>query len=360
MTRKSLRAIACCSILVASPAFSQERDSLNDAFVDAGRGFDTAIEISEEESTTAFKLSGWIARPEPDAVSRVDLTWSIGAEYPIGGADNILDDATLDRLAGGPKLSFAINALMFETGRVRPDNPEFVRIMALAREACAEKQRIAISNGTLTEEKGQKELAYCATADPDPEFVRHNQPSARLQVNRALNSGYWSFGLKGSVGTDKFDFVTPGTLAEGERRLTAYSATLGVGYYFPDAVTAIKFAAEYSSGAEDLEKQVVCKTVIVTPADDCKVALPRAPSRENSFVLRGEVRRFIPFTNGKGGIGAALTGNVDTLSGDYEVELPIYLSLPGDTPILPGIAFKYSSDDDDFSVGIFLKTVFNF
>lgn len=360
MIRRSLIAIACGSTLAAFPVFSQERDSQSDTFVDAGRGFDATIEIAEEESSAAFKLSGWMVKPPPDAGQRVDLTWSVGAEYPIGGADNILDDATLDRLAGGPKLSIAINALMFETGSLRPDIPEFIRIMGQAREACIEKQRDAMRNGTLTEAAGQKELAYCATADPDPDFVRENLPSARLQMNRALNSGYWSFGLKGSIGSDKYDFVTPGSLTSGDQRLTAYSATLGIGYYLPDAVTAIKFAAEYSSGVEDLDKQVVCKTVIVTPADDCKFALPRAPGREDSLVLRGEIRRFFPFSNGKGGIGTALTGSVDTLSGDFGIELPIYLSLPGDTPILPGITFKYNSDDDDLSVGLFLRTVFKF
>ena len=179
-------------------------------------------------------------------------------------------------------------------------------------------------------------------------------------MNRAVYPGYWSFGLQGSVGSEKFEFVTPGTLLEGDRRMTSYAATLGIGYYLPDAVTAIKFAAEYSSGPESLDKAVVCKSVVVTPADDCKFALPRAPIREDSLILRGEIRRFFPFSNGKGGIGAAITGSVDTLTGDHAFELPIYLSLPGSSPVLPGLVFGYNSEDDKFTAGLFLKTSFKF
>ena len=335
-----------------NPVLAQERDCQSEAFVDAGRGFDATIDVSEDESITTFKLSGWLAPNSANGGSRNDLTWSIAAAYPIGGADDITDSSVLDRLRGGPKLSVAINLLSYQGGGAKLESSEFQRVFAEAKEAC----RLKAQSG----EAGAPTAAECDAARPSERFVTTYRPNAELRMNRALYSGYWSFGLQGSIGSDKYDFVTPGTLAAGERRMTAYAATLGIGYYLPDAVTAIKFAAEYSSGAEDLDKQVVCKTVVVTPADDCKFALPRAPGREEALVLRGEVRRFFPFSNGKGGIGAALTGSVDTLSGDYGVELPIYLSLPGDTPVLPGITFKYNSDEDDFSVGIFLKTVFKF
>jgi hypothetical protein len=349
MKRTSMLA-AIAVALVSSPSLGQELQNQGGDFVDATSGVDLSLEVDAEESSTVISYGGYLG-----ATGTSDLTWSVSAEFPIGGKDNLLSADTLDSLSGGPKLSFALNFLLGGDGDFATNTYKFNALNRRAYDACMAKRDATESAVVDQTEACKRGLSY-----PNEDFVRNNLPGAELELNRLTLGGYSTLGIEGSLGTAKSDFVTPGTLAEGSKRHTTWSLTGSFAYFGSDAVSAYKLAVEFSREPEELDKSIICKTVIVNPADDCISAFSRAPNLESSLVFKGEVRRFFPFSNGKGGIGAALTGGYDVLQDRWEVELPIYFAIPGKSPVLPGLSFGYNSADDKFAFGVFLKTAFKF
>ena len=308
--------------------------------------------MSETESKSGASIAGFFTKPTPEERSnpgrRNSLGWKLAIDVPIGGTDDLLDRATLDKLGEGTKLSGAITFLSYKSDPGKIGSPEFMAVMDLAAQACRAKA------------KTDKDLAACNYYGPSPSFITTNFPSAQLAMQRALFSGYWSGRLKGSVSFKSYDWISAGTLAKNNSKPTGYSATAWLVYYPSDAVSAWKFESEYASAPEQADEVIICKTVVVTPNDDCVKAAPSAPTRKDSLIVRGEYRRYFPFSSGKGGIGAAVTGSLDTLSGDYSFEVPVYFTLPQTTDVLPGIKFGYRSKKDDFTVSLFIKTSFGF
>ena len=326
------------------PAPSQRSD-------DPFQGISVSLDVAEKKSEASLSLAGYFKKPDLAEMStlttRNSLGWKVGVEVPIGGGDNILNEATLDKLGNGTKFSASITLLSYSVGPSRLGSPEFIKLMRSAKAACQSNPKT-------------KESADCDYLGPDPDYIIEHTPDRRLAMNRILYKGYWSGGLKGSISLKTYKWVSVGTLDENKSKPSGYSGTLWLAYYPSDAVSAIKLEGEYSSAPEQAGAEVACKTIVVTPKADCVFSPVSGPIRKDAFVLRGEYRRYFHFGGGKGGIGAALTGSVDTLSGDYGFEFPVYLALPQTQSILPGVKIGYSSKKDDVTVSLFLKTAFSF
>lgn len=331
----------------ASPPVASGRDD------DPTQGVSFALDIADDEAKAQIAVSGYLtsprSSPEPGQ-ARTDWMWKLAVSTPVSGSeDNLLEQATLDKLGNGTKISGQISLLNYRFERDRLGSKAFLDLMDRAAAKCIENA------------KGDTaKVQSCKDAFPAENFVLTHTPSARLAMNRSLYSGFFAAGLKGSVSFDRFDFVTPGTLAENTSKQTGYSATLWGTYYPSDGVSAWKVEAEYSDAAEGADEEIICKAVVVVPNDDCTKAAPVGPTRKEALVLRGEYRRYFPFGSGKGGIGASLTGSVDTLSGDYGFELPVYFTIPGVDAVAPGIKVGYASKEKDWTVGLFIKTAFSF
>lgn len=327
------------------PAASQRDD-------DPLAGISLSLDVAEEESKTNVSIAGYFTKPSLDQMAipgrRTAMGWKLGLEVPIGGSDDVLDSATLDKLGDGTKLSGSITLLSYSADPTRIDRPPFKKLMEQAKAKC------------LAEKEPDAAASTCDSVGPSPDYIRKHNPSARLAMNRALYGSYWTAGLKGSVSLKRFTWVTSGTLAENTASPSGYSATLWGVYYPSDAVSAWKLEAEYSSAPKQSDPEIICKTVVANPNIDCVSASANAPIRKDALVLRGEYRRFFPFGGGDGGIGMALTGSIDTLTGDYGIEVPVFLSIPGTSVVAPGLKFGYSSKDDDFGVSLFIKTSFSF
>lgn len=314
-------------------------------------GISLALDVSEGESKASASLSGLLKKPSladmAEPGRRESLGYKFSISVPVGGGDDVLDKATLDKLGGGTKFSGSVTFLSYNSDPTRLGSPAFIGLMNSAKAACELKA------------KTEPEQAACNYFGPSPDYILTHTPSARLAMNRALYSGYWSGGLKGSVSLNRYKWVDAGTLLANQSNPTAYSATLWAVYYPADAVSAWKLEGEYSSASEQADPEIICKTVVVVAKDDCVSAAPTAPIRKQAFVVRGEYRRFFPFAKGKGGIGVAVTGSVDTTNGDYGFEVPVFLALPGTSDIMPGIKVGYGSKDDEVTISLFIKTAFS-
>jgi hypothetical protein len=325
------------------------------------KGYDFALDISEEESKAQLNVGGYILPPPKlkksdddnvtklPVIARNDLTWKAGIELPLGGADNVLDDATLDALGDGPKLSGSVNILSYRFDPNILSSEKFDSLMERARSACVQQAK-----------GNEADLRYCRQADKAENFILTYLPSARLELNRIAFAGYSSYSVRASLGANRFKYVTPLTLDKNRQTKASYSFAGTAVYYPSDAVSAWKIEAEYANAYDAEDETILCKAIVVDSNKDCVQASGAAPAKKETLVLRGEYRRFFPFANGKGGIGMALTSSLDTLSDDVGFELPVYWSLPGEMPVAPGIKFGYTTEKKDFTVSLFLKTAFKF
>lgn len=332
-------------------------------FITATKGVTASLDISEEESKAEVAVGGSFFAEHStsaDRRSQDELLWKIGAELPVGGKSNLLDKSTLDFLSGGVTFS---GALTWTHSSSRPDQLDerfFEPHIEEARQACLAK-RAANDCSAEFANNGLKASSLVLNNLPDL-YERLVGKSSRRNYDN-----YWIIGLKGSVGIKDFYFTTPGTLAESKDGRESYSTALSFTYFPRDRVSAFTLEAEYSNAYEAADETIVCKTVIITPADDCVTASPTGPTLKEHIVLRGEYRNSQVFSIAGRSVGLGLSGSVDTLSGDIGVEMPLYFDLGSSSPFLPGVKLGYSriadkpkNDNEDFTIALFLKTSFGF
>ena len=358
MTNKLKILLAGCSFAatLATPAKAQVAPTppptasrSSDDFL---KGITFSLDVSEGESKAGVALSGTFAKPSLANISepgqRTSLSWKVGIEVPVGGSDDLLDRATLGKLSNGTKISASLDFLHYTSDPRRLGEQPFMALMADAADACRKAA------------KTDAEKVPCAYYGPSPDFVLQYMPGARLKIHRALFAPYWKAGVKTSIAFNKIDWITPGAFTQNSSKPVGYSATVWVVQFEGNAVGAWKLEGEYSSGPKKADSQVVCRTVVVNPVNDCAFASPAAPVRKDALVARGEYRRFFPFANGKGGIGAAVTVSVDALSRDVGVEVPVFLTHPLIANIAPGLKLGYTTKEDDFTISFFIKTTFGY
>ncbi|WP_194954905.1 hypothetical protein [Sphingopyxis solisilvae] len=353
--------LAAASLSVPGPASARSADQpplphAGTPTSDPFSGFSTELDVSTEEgkAKTSFNISGYFqpdSRQPSEGSRRNDVTWNAGLSIPIGGKSDLLDKSTLGSLGDGTKLSAGVALLSFRSDPAAIGNPAFLALMEQARAQCVDDAKADATK-----------IAECKALLPSESVVRQHAPWLELQMNRALYGDFWTLGAEGAVSVARYKFITLPNLDEEKDRELGYSAKILFNYYPRDAVSKFKIEAEYSDEAKASDATILCKPVVVTPAEDCKSGAPSGPTREDALVLRTGYARYFPFRTGKAGIGVELTASKDVLSKDWAVEAPVYLTIPGTKLISPGVKIGYGSKDgeEDFLLNLFIKTAFSF
>ncbi|MDQ4088067.1 MAG: hypothetical protein M3177_08700 [Pseudomonadota bacterium] len=313
-------------------------------------GVSAEFSVSEKESQAALEIgdtSAWQTGTSAQGVPEfLNANWTLRLSLPVGGQDDISSSDTLLGLLDGPKLTLHVSLLGFRSANLR--TPRFVTLMSTAFENCRNR-------AATTEARGACSLA------PDPEFALDHSGASPAEVNRSIYSWMWRIGLEGGIQHNEFDFVDPTTLRPLQDSKFDLSAAVVGTLYPPDAMSAIIGRVEYERTWEAADEEIICRPVVVDPDDDCVSGAPTRPEQAERLNLSLEYRRV--FDTGRGGMSLAMSprGTIDALSGDFEAELPIYV-IPRDEdfPITPGVTLGYSTDEDEVTLGIFLRTSFSF
>jgi hypothetical protein len=344
--------------VVFGQAADQDRRPTNSGFAtdDPFRGASSSIEIStdEKKAKAEFGYAGYLAgrgSPSPSGGRRLDISWNVGLSLPIGGKSDIIDKGTLEKLGDGTKFSGGLTLLNATSS---PDSIYEDSVTRLMIQACrAEAGNDPEKNKECDSWKSQRNREG---------YLRDHAPWLGLQLNRALYGSFWTLEAEGAVSLARYKYVDVSTLEDRKQSINGYSATAIFAFYPRDAVSKFKVEAEYSSAGKSVDATIVCKTVVVSPADDCKFGAANSPERDNALVIRSGYARYFPFRTGDAGIGLELTGSKDLLSDDWAVQLPIYVTIPGISDVSPGMKASYGSEDgaNDFTVNIFIKSTFSF
>lgn len=269
-----------------------------DAFLD-GIGFE--LEVNNDKPRAAVSLGG---RFDPWASIHADrltssfnqFSWNASFSAPIGGQDDLTAAQTLDKLSNGSTVTLSLF-------------------------------RFSFSNRDVG----------------DPSLT-----------------GAWQFGGDATVGFNNFDYRDPLTLAEHTDEETPYAIGAFVAYYPANSRSMVSGGIRFQHAFEAQDEVILCRPVVIVPANDCAHAPPGPPEMTEGFVLNMEYRRTFDLGWSFADLAISPIAAYSESDGDIGIELPIYLLPHAKWPILPGIKFGYSSDEDEMTFGFFLKSSFSF
>lgn len=321
--------------------------------LDYFKGGSVALEVAEKKSslTLGYQLVHHCTRGSEDNLSYRTRheAYKIELSLPLGGSDNLLDSKTFGGLGDGAGLTVAYT-LFGTSNRDRFDDPPFRAFVAQALANC------------LAQAEQEADRTKCETdaAHPRTDFVRQYSRASEAAINRAILSPGWAVGVEGGVGLNQFKYQAPLTLEAGRTTKPYYSLKV-YGAYFPaDAMSAFTLSGEYRNTYKAQDDEILCRSPVVKPNEDCVKAAPGAPRHGDALLVAAEYRRVLGKLPHVGQVALAPQATLDTLSGDYELSLPVYITPTRNIGVLPGFSITYSSKERDWVFGVFLKQTFGF
>ncbi len=264
-----------------------------------GLGVELSVNNDKPEITLAFGRRLAATRTVGDdgfTAHFNQISWDLSASAPFGGKDDLSDPQTLDKLSNGSSVTFNLSQFSF-------------------------------SNSD-------------ASGSP-------------------RQTGAWQVGGEATLGFNSFDYRDPGTLAEQSDDETQYSAGLFIAYYPSDFRSMISVGAKYQYAFEAQDEVILCKPVVLVPADDCSKSPPGPPTQLDGMLFNLEYRRTFDIGLQFGELAVSPVVTYDENSDDFGIELPIYLVPSAKSAVLPGIRIGYSSETDETTFGVFLKSSFS-
>lgn len=352
-----------CALLAATGAHAQTPAAVPDSGPNeerpqappppAGRsddildGIAVDFAVSDDDPEASVEVgNSWTLRRGSNArglPEYLNANWNIKLTVPLAGDDDLTSSSTLFGVLNGPKLTVNLGLFGFRVADLQTD--EFGTIMTRAFERC---QREATTDA---------ERANC-TPRRDPAFARQHGFSD-AEINRTIFGWMWRVGFEGSIAANQYDYVEAATLTRRQDTHMTYGAALVAGFYPPDGVSAILLRGGYERGYESEDKRIICRPVVVSPVTDCVTGVPTPASRTEALNFSLEYRRIFDTGRRSGSLAMSPRFTIDALSGEFEAELPVYF-IPRDSnfPISPGVSIGYSSEKDEVSFGVFLRTTF--
>lgn len=324
-----------------------------------GVSFD--LSIDDDTPSASLQVGGFIVdnrrSTEGRAASQSNWLWSARATAPIGGSSDLSARSTLDALGNGSRLTVSISHGRFSSATGSLNEEPFLTYMASARANC---RTAAERNRDYSDEERAAEVTRCNNVPRNPQFARQYSNASPAAVNRALFGGLaFRVGGEASIGVDRFTYVNATTLAEVQETKVQYSGSLFFTWFPADAMSALIGRGEYQRAYEAAEEALVCRPVVVDPDQDCVTGISGPPSRIERLNFSLEYRRVFDLRWRQGMIAISPRGTIDALTGEVEVDFPIYFIPRGTSPVSPGIRATYSSERDEVVFGVFLKTTFS-
>ncbi|QAY78434.1 hypothetical protein [Sphingosinicella sp. BN140058] len=308
-----------------------------------GVSFDLAV--SENDSAASMEYGEYTVRQGLAGSRQLNESWALKLSVPIGGKDDLTSGATLDALSNGPKASFTYSFFSFNPGPRY--GGKFHTIMRHAREECASAPQ------------PPETPKDCKNAGPSQQFAeKYSTTYSDVDIARSLFSPIWRFGVTSSIGFKRHEYIVPASITSKNQTKPEFGLAVFGALYPADSVSAFILSGQYQNVYEDRDDEIVCKPVITNPDQDCENGPSAPPENVERLNLSGEYRRVFSIGSGRTQIGISPKGTVDSLSGDYSLEFPLYIIPDWDLPVAPGLTVSYSSDQDKFAFGVFMRASF--
>jgi hypothetical protein len=290
------------------------------------------VSATTASSQAAIKFSGNLSSNSSTNDASFS-SWSASLSAPLSKSDPFTSIATLDGLANSFSLTLGFNKF-FVSGFKNPTDsqghvlPNVVEICALAGikhdEPC----------DLRAVEAGLKKTGH---EDRYPEFLESFiSPDARK----------WTYGLKGTLGYESYDFFQSGTLASQSDSKVPWSAGAYIGFIPPRTETFLSAGAEFQRAYKPTKQKIECPVSTGTIAE-CVNGSIGPPKSVNERLVYLEGRTELA------GTAMDLKITHDFESGDNGVDLPIYLLRDDKGDWNGGVRVGWTNTDH-FAVGIFV------
>jgi len=290
------------------------------------------VSATTESSQAAIKFSGNLSSNSGTDDASFS-SWSATLSAPLSKSDPFTNIATLDGLANSFSLALGFNKF-FVSGFKNPADSEG-HVLPNVAEICALagiKHNEPCDLGAV--EAGLKKSGH---EDRYPEF---------LESFIGPDTRKWTYGLKGTLGYQTYDFFQSGTLASQSDSKLPWSAGAYIGFIPPRTEAFLSAGAEFQRAYKPTKQKIECP-VSTGPSTECVNGSIGPPKTVNERLVYLEGRTELA------GTAMDLKITHDFESGDNGVDLPIYLLRDDKGARSGGVRLGWTNTDH-FAVGIFV------
>lgn len=318
----------------------------------AGLGFQ--VSAGSGSSDVSVKASMRLSRPNLNgglSGLATDDTLTLTASAPLDKNNPRTDLGTLDGFANSSTLKLRwtrFQARIVNGRRLR----ESAEIERAARDACRAKA-----------EGDAARIKACATSAADYEFVKANLDAGTADrfVRMAFGGGpAFAFGVEGSIGYRKFNFVDAASFSKGSAQKVPWGLKAFVSLLPGLGLTSLTGALEYQDAYKDQDTAVICPAGTGGTVQ-CLSGPLGAPKNDRKLLGSLEFRHLftLPDRAPLSSVGFSAQFTHDFRSGASGIDVPIYVVPDEKGNLLGGVRFGYRSDTDKLAVGVFVGTAFS-
>lgn len=165
-------------------------------------------------------------------------------------------------------------------------------------------------------------------------------------------------GADASLGEENFDVLDLNEFEKTSQSRTSWEAGAYYGRIASDANSSWRARVSYGVGYEGAEESQICRQQDMAMALECLTGPSGPPIRRETGLAQVEYRQLVTLADDQE-IGFAPQATYDIDEDEFDFELPIYLAQDDKGKLSGGLRLGYSTRDDDFAVGLFIRSPFS-
>ncbi len=175
--------------------------------------------------------------------------------------------------------------------------------------------------------------------------------------SKTRNILFW--GGTTSVAREKFEFLDAANFVKDSVSRTGFEGNAFVGLISKRGDWSARASAKYVRSYEAASDIQLCRPTS-NGQQECIDGASGLPARSSQKIVEVEARRIFGPAPSQGGTRFAIApkATIDVDSGEYAIEVPVFLTPDKDNRLDGGIRFGYRSDTDDFGIGLFVGIPF--
>ena len=305
----------------------------------------------DSSASLTLVLSGQSSEFRPDRdgdgvnwdASQLSLTVST----PFDGESDAMP-ATLDGLASGTKATL-------RWGQFR--GASRLWLSRAATQIVDEARAECVKKAPPTEADAQDRCRRIPTST----LVQQYLPARYSQyLNAQVPGGALDWGIEGSIGYKRFDYIDPVALTLHDTGKVQGAAKLFFAYYPRPVATAITGSIAYQRGYEAADAVTLCPAPVGPGPVTCVSGSPGAPERSDGLLISlGLKHRFFGSDGAPLALAAAPLVTYDALDEVWGVDVPIYFFRNDKAGLTGGVRGGWRSDDKKVRFGVFIGAAFS-
>lgn len=318
------------------------------ALLDSAISLPEGLEINVDEDASLITYKGSFELSSGELETYLSFVAKAPLEKTDGDADNTF--AILKGLGKATSLEASLN-LSALTGLRPPPSIRSPQVQAI----CTKVAQGFAANAALVPADHPRPVCDGNTPYLDSTLVKayaRDKYQSWLELSAKPTAALWLGGVSGAVGSEKFDYRDPATLAELSNTESPWSVGGYLSYMRLSWKTLFTLRGEHKRIYKLPDPTIRCRN----PADTttCLEAPFGAPVAEDLDIVAFEMRRRM------GDFAIAVSGNYDVGKDRMVVDVPVYFVSDNAGGLNGGVRATWDSETHETKVGVFVNKAFCF